>query len=321
MVRTRLDQIAGVKWLINNTAIRARAPGAHHCLIRAAAKNFKDVLVLSNKNQYKDFINHLEKNGPCSEINLRKSYASEAFNISSHYDTMIFKYLNEEHNIVFKESKKDYKELRYGENPHQKGFYFGNLKDMFDQLNGKELSYNNLLDIDAAVNLISEFKETTFAILKHNNACGIASRENLKNSYLDALEADPVSAFGGILITNQEINLETAEEINKLFYEVLIAPGFSEDALSLLKTKAKRVLLKQKNIKARKSYILLLWIIPFSVIYFLVSNDFFYIKLTIFSIPLSAAISNYFYHHKKTNWLNFLILSLLVVIISNHLLG
>ena len=217
-------------------------------LIRAAAKNFKDVLVLSNKNQYKDFINHLEKNGSCSEINLRKSYASEAFNISSHYDTMIFKYLNDEQNIVFKESKKDFKELRYGENPHQKGFYFGKLKEMFDQLNGKELSYNNLLDIDAAVNLISEFKETTFAILKHNNACGIASRENLKNSYLDALEADPVSAFGGILITNQEINLETAEEINKLFYEVLIAPGFSEDALSLLKTKAKRVLLKQKNI-------------------------------------------------------------------------
>tara|TARA_B100000965_G_C19575882_1_gene751301 strand:- start:366 stop:1889 length:1524 start_codon:yes stop_codon:yes gene_type:complete len=217
-------------------------------LIRAAAKNFKDVIVLSNKNQYASFVEYLKKNGASTDINLRKSYASEAFNISSHYDTMIFRYLNEDNNKVFKESKKNSKELRYGENPHQNGFYFGNLNEIFDQLNGKELSYNNLLDIDAAVNLISEFKETTFAILKHNNACGIATRKNLKDSYLDALEADPVSAFGGILITNQEIDLDTAEEINKLFYEVLIAPGFSKDALSLLKTKAKRVLLKQKNI-------------------------------------------------------------------------
>ena len=217
-------------------------------LIRAAAKNYKDVLVISNKEQYHQFNSHLKENGPITNLDTRLEYASEAFNISSHYDTMIFKFLNKKNTICFKESKKETKKLRYGENPHQQGYYFGNLNDMFDQLNGKELSYNNLLDIDAAVNLISEFSETTFAILKHNNACGISSRESLKIAYLDALEADPVSAFGGILITNKKIDLETAEEINKLFYEVLIAPDFSSDALELLKTKAKRVLLKQKNI-------------------------------------------------------------------------
>ena len=216
-------------------------------LIRAAAKNFKDVLVVSSKNQYDDLIFHLKQNGSVSDIQMRKNYACEAFNVSSHYDTMIFKYFNNGDNNIFKESFKNFKKLRYGENPHQKGIYYGDLNEVFDQLNGKELSYNNLLDIDAAVNLISEFNETTFAILKHNNACGISTRNSLKDAYLSALEADPVSAFGGILISNKEIDLETAEEINKLFYEVLIAPSFSTKALTLLKSKAKRVLLKQKK--------------------------------------------------------------------------
>ena len=222
-------------------------------LIRAGAKNFKDVIVVSQKHQYDKLIEHLENKGPYTNLNMRKDYASEAFNLSSHYDTMIFKYLHSEDATVFKESIKDSKTLRYGENPHQKGIYFGNLNEVFDKLNGKELSYNNLLDIDAAVNLISEFEETTFAILKHNNACGIASRDSLKTAYLDALSGDPISAFGGILISNRKIDLETAEEINKLFYEVLIAPDFSDDAFSLLKTKAKRVLLKQKNITLPKT--------------------------------------------------------------------
>ena len=222
-------------------------------LIRAGAKNFKDVIVVSQKHQYDKLIEHLENRGPYTNLDMRKDYASEAFNLSSHYDTMIFKYLNSEDTTVFKESIKDSKTLRYGENPHQKGIYFGNLNEVFDKLNGKELSYNNLLDIDAAVNLISEFEETTFAILKHNNACGIASRDSLKTAYLDALSGDPISAFGGILISNRKIDLETAEEINKLFYEVLIAPDFSDDAFSLLKTKAKRVLLKQKNITLPKT--------------------------------------------------------------------
>jgi phosphoribosylaminoimidazolecarboxamide formyltransferase/IMP cyclohydrolase len=153
---------------------------------------------------------------------------------------------------VFKHSIRQQKTLRYGENPHQKGSFFGNLDNMFTQLNGKELSYNNILDIDAAVNLISEFNETTFAVLKHNNACGVASRLKLVDAWKDALAGDPTSAFGGVLVTNKEIDLETASEINKLFYEVLIAPSFSKEALNLLSKKKKRVLLKQKNISLPK---------------------------------------------------------------------
>ena len=222
-------------------------------LIRAAAKNFKDVVVISQKNQYSDLFEMLEKEGPYSNMNTRKKYAADAFDVSSHYDTLIFNYLNSENKPIFKESKKENIELRYGENPHQKGLFFGNINEIFEQLNGKELSYNNLLDIDSAVNLISEFKESTFAILKHNNTCGIASRENLRIAFKDALAGDPVSAFGGVLITNREIDIETAKEINQLFYEVLIAPDFSKEALELLKIKTKRVLLKQKNINLPKT--------------------------------------------------------------------
>ena len=195
-------------------------------LIRAGAKNYKDVLVVSQKKQYTEILEILKNNGPYSNEAQRKEFASEAFNLSSHYDTLIFKFLNSKDKPIFKESINKNKELRYGENPHQKGYFFGNINEIFDQLNGKELSYNNLLDVDAAVNLISEFQETTFAILKHNNACGFATRDNLKEAFVDALAGDPVSSFGGILITNKEVDLDTALEINKLFYEVLTALKF-----------------------------------------------------------------------------------------------
>jgi phosphoribosylaminoimidazolecarboxamide formyltransferase / IMP cyclohydrolase len=215
-------------------------------LIRAAAKNFKDVLIVSSRNQYSIVLELLEKNNGEFSLDERKIFAKQAFNISSHYDTQIYKYFGEQES-VFKESIFNSTELRYGENPHQKGFFFGDFNAVFDKLNGKEISYNNLLDIDAAVNLINEFDETTFAILKHNNACGIASRENLLDAWKDALACDPVSAFGGILITNREIDKATAEEINKLFFEVVIAPSFAEDALNVLSQNKKRIILVQKQ--------------------------------------------------------------------------
>ena len=221
-------------------------------LIRAAAKNYKDVLIVSEMNQYFDVLNILENGSGTTQLETRKKFASKAFNISSHYDTAIFKYFNEEE-VAFKQSVRENKVLRYGENPHQNGTFFGNLSDMFDQLHGKELSYNNLLDVDAAVNLISEFEETTFIVMKHNNACGIASRSKLVHSWKDALSADPVSAFGGVLITNNEIDLETAEEINKIFFEVIIAPSYNSDALTILKSKKNRIILTQKNVELDKT--------------------------------------------------------------------
>ncbi|WP_121666374.1 bifunctional phosphoribosylaminoimidazolecarboxamide formyltransferase/IMP cyclohydrolase [Mesonia aquimarina] len=217
-------------------------------LIRAAAKNFKDVLCVSSMNDYEDFLNVLSENN--GEISLadRKRFAAKAFNVSSHYDTAIFNYFNEEE-VVFKQSITEGKKLRYGENPHQEGFFFGDFDAMFDKLHGKELSYNNLLDVDAAVNLMNEFKgeAPTFAILKHNNACGIAQRETVLEAYTDALAGDPVSAFGGILISNTTIDKATAEEIHKLFCEVVIAPTFSEEATEVLKGKKNRILLVQKD--------------------------------------------------------------------------
>ncbi|MGB0422890.1 MAG: bifunctional phosphoribosylaminoimidazolecarboxamide formyltransferase/IMP cyclohydrolase [Flavobacteriales bacterium] len=218
-------------------------------LIRAAAKNFKDVTIVPSQDQYERITHILNDQDGKTSIEDRKFLAGEAFQISSHYDTMIFKYFNEGDREVLKESFSDGKALRYGENPHQKGYFFGDLEGMFDQLHGKELSYNNLLDIDAAVLLMSEFKEDapTFAILKHNNACGLATRPTLKQAYLDALAGDPVSAFGGILISNKTLDIETAEEINSLFCEVVIAPAFDEDAIEALKSKKNRVLLVQKH--------------------------------------------------------------------------
>jgi len=221
-------------------------------LIRAAAKNFKDVLIVSEMSQYDELLSVLENEDGNSNIETRKKFAGKAFNISSHYDTAIFNYFNDDE-TSFKQSIREGRTLRYGENPHQEGKFFGNLSDMFNQLNGKELSYNNLLDVDAAVNLISEFDETTFVVMKHNNACGIASRNKLINSWKDALVADPVSAFGGVLITNNEVDLETAQEINKIFFEVIIAPSYSNDALEILKSKKNRIILTQKEVKLPSS--------------------------------------------------------------------
>ncbi len=217
-------------------------------LIRAAAKNFKDVLVVSSQNQYEKLHKLLLDKNAETSVEDRKKYAAEAFNVSSHYDTAIFNYyINDTDNETFKYSILGAKQLRYGENPHQKGVFYGNLNDLLDQLHGKEISYNNLLDIDAAIGIISEFSETTFAILKHNNACGIASRENLTQAWKDALAGDPISAFGGILITNKEVDFDTATEINKIFFEVIIAPSYSEKALEVLKLKKNRIILIQKD--------------------------------------------------------------------------
>ncbi len=221
-------------------------------LIRAAAKNFKDVLIVSEMSQYETALEILNTNGAITTLNERKSFATNAFNLSSHYDTAIFNYFSTDNTSIFKQSIREGKALRYGENPNQSGTFYGDLDAMFTKLNGKELSYNNLLDVDAAVNLIAEFDETTFVVLKHNNACGLASRPILLDAWKDALAGDPTSAFGGVLITNKEVDLVTAKEINNLFYEVLIAPSFSIDALELLKEKKNRVLLQQNNIALPK---------------------------------------------------------------------
>jgi phosphoribosylaminoimidazolecarboxamide formyltransferase/IMP cyclohydrolase len=217
-------------------------------LIRAAAKNYKDVVIIPSKNQYKTLLELLENGNGESTIDDRKKLAAEAFAISSHYDSAIFNYLSEGDDKL-RISEDQAKVLRYGENPHQKGVFYGDLDALFTQIHGKELSYNNLLDVDAAVSLMSEFKDDgpTFAILKHNNACGLASRDTLKQAYIDALAGDPTSAFGGILCANREIDEETAEEINSLFCEVVIAPGFTDKAISILRSKKNRILLIQKE--------------------------------------------------------------------------
>lgn len=218
-------------------------------LIRAAAKNFKDTICVSSMEDYDEFLGLLsEANGAISMAN-RRRFAAKAFNVSSNYDTAIFNYFNSDHSIAaLKISETNGKVLRYGENPHQRGFFFGEFDAMFDTLHGKELSYNNLLDVDAAVNLMAEFTgdAPTFAILKHNNACGLAQRNTVRQAYVDALAGDPVSAFGGVLISNTEIDEATADEIHKLFCEVVIAPSFSEKALEVLKGKKNRILLIQK---------------------------------------------------------------------------
>ena len=225
-------------------------------LIRAAAKNFADVVCVSSVEDYAEFLELITNdNGIISEEN-RKRFAAKAFNVSSHYDTAIFNYFNNNHEEpVLKISETDGKVLRYGENPHQKGFFFGNFDDLFTKLHGKELSYNNLLDVDAAVNLMNEFKNDapTFAILKHNNACGLAQRKNLHQAYVDALAGDPVSAFGGVLISNTEIDKATATEIHSLFCEVVIAPSFSNEALEILKGKKNRILLILHDIEFPKT--------------------------------------------------------------------
>jgi phosphoribosylaminoimidazolecarboxamide formyltransferase/IMP cyclohydrolase len=219
-------------------------------LIRAAAKNFNDVVIVSSRNDYASLLELLNEKNGASDLSDRKTFAAKAFAMSSHYDSAIFNYFNTTEQLpILKHSINNGSTLRYGENPHQKGVFYGDLEAMFEKLNGKELSYNNLLDVDAAVNLIADFTtEPTFAILKHNNACGVASRPTIFEAYTDALAGDPVSAFGGILISNTEIDFETAEAINKLFCEVVIAPSYSENALAILKSKNNRIILVQKPI-------------------------------------------------------------------------
>ncbi len=221
-------------------------------LIRAAAKNFKDTICVSSMDDYSEFLDVISENDGEISLATRKQFAAKSFNVSSHYDSAIFNYFNSNQEIpALKISETNAQVLRYGENPHQRGFFFGNFTEMFDKLHGKELSYNNLLDVDAAVNLMNEFKgdAPTFAILKHNNACGIAQRDTLLEAYNDALAGDPVSAFGGVLISNSEIDVPTANEIHKLFCEVVIAPSFSDEAITILKGKKNRILLIQKDAK------------------------------------------------------------------------
>jgi phosphoribosylaminoimidazolecarboxamide formyltransferase/IMP cyclohydrolase len=216
-------------------------------LIRAAAKNFIDTTIVSQKSQYAELAQFLEDNNGETTLEFRQNYAKQAFAVSSHYDTLIHRYFAAQNPYeTFKESYLNGEALRYGENPHQQGFFYGDINEVFDILNGKQLSYNNLVDIDAAVHLIAEFSETTFAVLKHTNACGVATRSTVVEAWKAALAADPVSAFGGVLITNATIDTATANEIDKLFFEVLIAPNFEEEALQILMKKKNRILLKQK---------------------------------------------------------------------------
>lgn len=218
-------------------------------LIRAAAKNFNDVVIIASKADYPVLTDILKENQGATQLKHRKAFAKKAFHVSSHYDTAIFNYFNQEEPLeVLKISEDKAKVLRYGENPHQKGVFYGDLEALFEQLNGKELSYNNLVDIDAAVALIDEFETPTFAILKHTNACGVASRNNLTDAWISALACDPVSAFGGVIICNGEIDASTAAEINQLFFEVLIAPAYDSEALALLQCKKNRIILQRKPI-------------------------------------------------------------------------
>lgn len=217
-------------------------------LIRGAAKNFNDVLIVSSRHQYESVYQLLESNQCSTALADRKKFAAMAFDITSHYDSAIFNYFNREFQIPsFKKSLQQGRTLRYGENPHQQAVYYGDLNELFQQLHGKDLSYNNLVDIDAAINLLGEFDETAFVIIKHTNACGVATGNTVKEAYLKAFQADTISAFGGVLATNKPLGLPEAEEINKLFFEILIAPSYSEEALALLRSKKNRMLLLQKS--------------------------------------------------------------------------
>ncbi len=216
-------------------------------LIRAAAKNYRDVLIVSSREQYPGLLELLQSSGGTSTLEDRKRFAALAFDVTSHYDSAIFAHFNADGGVAsFKKSIRKGRALRYGENPHQEGKYYGDLEALFEQLNGKELSYNNLVDIDAAVNLVSEFPgEKAFVIVKHTNACGVATGRSTKEAYLKAFQADTVSAFGGVLASNHAIDGEAAAEINKLFFEILIAPSYDDEALELLRSKKNRIILRQ----------------------------------------------------------------------------
>ncbi|HRG23933.1 MAG TPA: bifunctional phosphoribosylaminoimidazolecarboxamide formyltransferase/IMP cyclohydrolase [Chitinophagaceae bacterium] len=215
-------------------------------MIRGAAKNFRDVVVIAAKKDYAALENLLKTQNGNTTIEQRKAFAAKAFEVVAHYDVAISKYFTTTDNLYFLESIPEPKIMRYGENPHQKGVFYGDLSQLFDQLNGKELSYNNIVDTDAAMQLIREFTDTTFAIIKHTNVCGIAQRPTVKESWDAALAGDPESAFGGVLVCNGSIDKATAEAINEIFFEVLVAPAYNEDALTVLKSKKNRILLQLK---------------------------------------------------------------------------
>jgi len=220
-------------------------------LIRAAAKNYADVVIVASQDQYESLLEIISSNGAQTSLEERRWFAKEAFAVSSHYDSAIFNYFDGKEASAFRYSENNAKVLRYGENPHQRGIFFGKFEDLFEQLQGREISYNNLLDIDASVNLMNDFDDITFAILKHNNACGIASRPVLVDAWKAALAGDPVSAFGGVLITNAIIDKATAEEMNKIFFEVVIAPDYDSDAIQILSQKKNRIILILKESKAK----------------------------------------------------------------------
>ena len=220
-------------------------------LIRAAAKNYKDVVIVASQDQYESFLVIIQSNGAQTTLEERRWFAKEAFAVSSHYDSAIFNYFDGQENSAFRYSENNSKTLRYGENPHQSGVFFGKFDDLFEKLQGREISYNNLLDIDASINLINDFEDITFAILKHNNACGIASRPVLVEAWKAALAGDPVSAFGGVLVTNAVIDKATAEEMNKIFFEVVIAPDYDLEAIEILSQKKNRIILILKETKTK----------------------------------------------------------------------
>ena len=215
-------------------------------LIRAGAKNHNDACIICNKTDYAILAETLLAQNGTTSIEQRRMYAAKAFATTAAYDTIIQNYFNQTQFAAL--STMPAQTLRYGENPHQKGVFYGDINGIFTQLHGKELSYNNLLDLDAATHLIEDFEEPTVAVIKHNNPCGLASRATIAQAWTDALAGDPVSAFGGILISNTEIDFETAEEIHKLFCEVVIAPSYSATALTLLKSKNNRIILVQKPV-------------------------------------------------------------------------
>ena len=223
-------------------------------LIRAAAKNYNDVIIISGREQYPEFLKLLNEKKGFTSIDDRRLYAARAFQTSSYYDTQIFNYFNRKEELpAFRESINLSYPLRYGENPHQKGIFYGDPDQIFEKLNGKEISYNNFLDLDAALNLINEFTETTFIIIKHNNACGVATRKTALEAWKDALACDPVSAFGGVIVTNKPVDEVTAEEINKLFFEIIITPEYTATALEILKQKKNRIILLRKVVGLRES--------------------------------------------------------------------
>jgi phosphoribosylaminoimidazolecarboxamide formyltransferase / IMP cyclohydrolase len=225
-------------------------------LIRASAKNYNDVLIIPGREHYAKLLDLLNKKGGNTSLDERRYFATEAFKTSSHYDTAIFNYFNRSEKITaFRESINTHYDLRYGENPHQKGIFFGNVDLIFDKLHGKEISFNNLLDVEAAINLIDEFSEPTYAIIKHNNACGIACRFNPVDAWKDALACDPVSAYGGVIITNASVDEYTSREIDKIFFEIIIAPGYSKESLPVLQQKKNRIiLLRKEKTKSHSNY-------------------------------------------------------------------